>query len=101
MIYMKKLIPVIIILLVGVQGNAQLASEKPMDKVYTNAVRYKLQSRKTTISLPGGLPSNSALPKQVNNAKTKMTTSNQPTETTKKNLPSNRKMIQVLRKPKK
>lgn len=98
-----KLILTILFIFVGCNCFAQLASEKPMDKVFTQPIRKKLDQPKSNVSPARQLPSEAPLPKQVTTAAARAP-KNKPAasqEEKKKKLPSNSKKIPVVKPPKK
>ena len=62
---MKQLTLLMMVLCAASRSNAQLASDKPLESVYSNAAKQKLQQPKTTGTMNAGLPSVAPLPKQV------------------------------------
>ena len=93
------------ILLIVAGGNAfaQLASERPMNEVYTQPIRQKLDQPKTNASPARQLPSEAALPKQVTTAKARVPASHKTEgkEAQRKKLPSNAKKMPAVKPPKK
>ena len=81
---------------------AQLASEKPMNQVYTEPVKQKLDQPKAKASTGKQLPSEATLPKQVIVARAKAPAAKAAgIEEQRKKLPSNAKRIPVVKPPKK
>src|SRR4030095_5306439 len=93
-----KSILTIILLLVGGNIFAQLASEKPLNEVYKQPIRQKLDQPKENVSQAKQLPSVAPLPKQVTAASAKAH-SNQAAgqDEQRKKLPSNAKRIPAVK----
>jgi len=96
---------ILTLLLIFIGGNcfAQLASEKPMNQVYSEQVKAKLDAPKTNAAPSKQLPSEAPLPKQVTIAAAKAPKNNSglSQEEKKKKLPSNAKKMPVVKAPKK
>jgi len=69
-----KIYTLLTLLFFATVSNAQLPSEKPLDEIYSTAVKQKLQPVKSSKATNEDLPSNAALPKQATIAKTKTVT---------------------------
>jgi hypothetical protein len=97
---------ILTILLIFIGGNCfaqQLASEKPMEQIFTQPIKKKLEQPKANTTAAKKLPSEAPLPKQVTTAAAKAPTS-QPAvspEEKKKKLPSNAKKLPAVKRPKK
>jgi hypothetical protein len=95
---------ILTLLLIFIGGNvfAQLASEKPMTQVYSQPVKQKLDQPKSNGSTAKQLPSEAPMPKQVAVAKTKAPAGQATgSEEQRKKLPSNAKKIPAVKPPKK
>jgi hypothetical protein len=99
---MRKNYLLLLTVFFAVRSNAQLASERKMDDVYSIAVKQKLkkngEEKRSDVVLPG----DAMLPKQVVSAKMKVgNVNNRNEKNSKKKLPSNGKTIHpVIKKPK-
>ena len=101
---MKRLTVWLVIFCAASKTNAQLASNKPLDSVYSSAAKQKLQQPKTKRTANAQLPSASPLPKAVIAAQRNL---RQPSvmasqAQVQKQLPSNRRTVTpVIHPPKK
>jgi hypothetical protein len=99
---MKKNYLLLLTVFFAVKSDAQLASEKKMDDVYSIAAKQKLKKTAKEKSSDVVLPGDAMLPKQVVFAKMKAGNVNKGNEkNAEKKLPSNGKTIHpVIKKPK-
>ena len=98
-----KTILSILLIFIGSTCFAQLASERPMNQIYTQPIKQKLDQPKANAASSKQLPSEAPMPKQVTKAAAKAPKNNTPVsqEEKKKKLPGNAKNMPVVRPPKK
>jgi hypothetical protein len=100
---MKSILTILLIFIGGNCFAQQLASEKPMNEIFTQPIKKKLDQPKTNASPAKQLPSQAPMPKQVTTAAAKAP-KNQPAasqEEKRKKLPSNAKKMPAVKRPKK
>ena len=99
---MKLILTIFTILICG-NCFAQLASEKPMDQVYSQQAKQKIDQPKAKAAPTKQLPSEAPMTKQVTIAAAKAPTNSAASnpEEKKKKLPSNAKKMPVVKPPKK
>jgi hypothetical protein len=98
-----KLILTVLTIFIGGHCFAQLASEKPMDQVYSQQVKKKLAEPRTNSAPAKQLPSEAPMPRQVTTAAAKAPKNNVAIseEEKKKKLPGNAKNLPAVKSPKK
>ena len=100
---MKYFVVITFALLYALQGRAQLASEKPLSGIYSEAVKQKLNKPKVNSGHSSQLPSNAPLPKQVVQSQSNRPVTNRtvPGTDIDKTFPSNSKKLSLPIRPRK